>query len=244
MTHAATRASRLLTVAHAAIHVVAYTIVALVVWIVLGLPVGLDAWLDVSEPPVRSEAIVCLAGGITSYNVPLESGWDRVYTASQLFADGFAPYVIFSGRGSGTLSEAEIYRDAGVFLGVPQAATLAEPGAQSTADHPGRLLAITLPDGRGLSRDSTLLIVTSDYHARRVLMTFRKAGFHGVRVVVNYRSAAPTARHKRPSSEAGYTPSGKSYNDPMLRLAHGSMRLLILARETVAIAWYWSRGLL
>lgn len=235
----------MLKIAYGIVRAVAYAMLALVLWLAFGLPIGIDRWLDVSEAPTKADAIVCLAGGITSYNTPLETGWDRAYTASQLFADGYAPYVIFTGRGSGTLSEAEIYRDAAVWLGVPEPATLPEPGAQSTAEHPGRLLAITLPNGRRLTQDSPLLLVTSDYHTRRVLMTFRKTGFRNARVVASYRSStAAGARHARPSAEPSYAPSGKSYDDPLLRLAHGSLRLLIQAREVGAIAWYRARGLL
>jgi uncharacterized SAM-binding protein YcdF (DUF218 family) len=237
-------AARVLRAGRGVLRLLAYAVLALVVWIVLDLPLVIDRWLDVSETPVKVDAIVCLAGGITSYNTPLGDGWDRVYTATQLFADEFAPYLIFTGRGSGTLSEAEIYRDAALWFGVPETATVSEPGAQSTAEHPGRLLTITLPNGVHLSRETPLLLVTSDFHARRVLMTFRKAGFRNVRVVAQYWSGKPGERHKRTSADARYSPSGKAYNDPMARLGYGSGRLMTLSRELAAIGWYRVRGVL
>ncbi len=238
------RRSSVFRAARTLVRLSAYSILFIVSWILLGLPFGIDRWLDVSEPPTQADAIVCLAGGITAYNTPLEGGWDRVYTATQLFVDAFAPYVIFTGRGSGTLSEAEIYRDAAVWFGVPEAATVSETGAQSTAEHPGRLLTTMLPNGVRVSRETPLLLVTSDFHARRALMTFHKAGFSNVRVVAQYWSGKAGERHKRMSADARYSPSGKAYNDPMARLGYGAGRLMLLARELAAIGWYRARGVL
>ena len=47
----------------------------LVLWLLLGLPFGLDRWLDVSEPPAEADAIICIGGGTTESNLPIEEGW-------------------------------------------------------------------------------------------------------------------------------------------------------------------------
>lgn len=235
--------SKLLRAARALVRGLAYLTLFVAAWLTLELPLGVDRWLDVSERPAKAEAIVCVAGGTTAFNTPLDHGWERVYTSAQLYADAYAPYVIFTGRGSGTISEAEAYRDAGLWLGLPADSTVLEPSAQSTGDHPRGLLSLTLPNGTRVTRETPLLLVTSDYHTRRVLMTFHKAGFRNVRAVAWYWSRRSESRHARRSG-VSYTPSGKAYDDPMLRLAVGSTRLMAVAREFVAIGWYRMQGLL
>ena len=217
--------------------------VTIILWLLLGLPLGIDRWLDVSEPPVHADAIVCIGGGTTDSNLPSEEGWSRIYTAIQLFADGYAPVVVFTGRGATSVSEAEVYADAAVWLQVPRQAIMLDPLATSTAAHPSSLLASS--DGR-LTRQSHLLLVTSREHSRRVLLTFRKQGFANVRVVSWYRAthaAGPLIRHARVSGFAHFEPSTRSYDDPFNRLRWRSGGLLTALREATAIAWYWTRGL-
>ena len=66
-----------------------------------------------------ARAIVCIAGGMSGQNLPLEDGWERVYTAVQLQADGFGPTIVFSGGGTAQISEAEVYAEAARWLGAP-----------------------------------------------------------------------------------------------------------------------------
>ena len=81
----------------------------LVAWLLLGWPLIVDGWLDASEPPVPADAIVCIGGGVTSPNLPTEDGWQRIYTAVQLSAAGYAPVVVFLGPSAEALHEGRAF---------------------------------------------------------------------------------------------------------------------------------------
>jgi uncharacterized SAM-binding protein YcdF (DUF218 family) len=222
--------------------------VVVALWLMLNLPLGVDTWLDLSEPPVPADAIICIGGGTADTNLPIDEGWNRIYTTVQLFADGYAPLVAFTGRGSTTLSEAEIYAEAAAWLGVPRSATLLDPLPLNTAQHPSSVLESA---GGRLTRESRILLVTSRVHSRRVLRTFQKQGFAHVRVVSVYRAvraegmvgpAGPVARHAQVSSFARFEPDSRSYADPFNTLKWRSADLLNALREVTALAWYWARG--
>jgi uncharacterized SAM-binding protein YcdF (DUF218 family) len=208
-------------------------------WFVAGGSFGVDRWLNVTEPPVPAEAIVVLGGGTNGKNLPLPQGWDRLGTAAELFRDGFAPVVIFSGGGTSGVAEAEIYANAGAWLGIPRSAMSFESKAQGTADHGAALLDIMLPNGRGhITRATPLLVVTSAFHSRRALMSFHRAGFTHVRIVSSYsaRAAAPAGTPAALTSTIPtHKPSGKQYNDILFRLAYRSFDLFIGLREVAAI---------
>ena len=235
-----------------------------VLWLAAGGPVGIDRWLDVTETPVRSEAIVVLGGGTTGDNLPLPQGWERLSAAARLYADGFAPVVIFSGGGTARVSESEIYANAAAWLGIPRESMVFEPKAQSTADHGRALRGLVLPKGNAIGPDTPLLVVTSAFHSRRALLSFSRAGFTHVRVVSRYApnpaaravNSAPapapapvTASAPAPAAApppagspvtltntvAGYQPSGKRYDDVLFRLAYRAFDFFIGLREVGAV---------
>jgi len=215
---------------------------AVVAWLLLGLPMGIDRWLDVTEAPAPADAIVCIGGGTIGGNLPDQAGWQRIYTSVQLFADGFAPMVVFTGSGSTKFSEAETYADAAAWLELPAPAVLIDPLPTRTADHPQTLLTST--KGK-LTKQSRLLLVTSRAHSRRVLMTFRKQGYSNVRVVSDYeasRAEGRIARSTLKSRFAGYEANTKSYDDPFTRVMWRSTDLMGALRETAALGWYWLQG--
>ena len=111
-----------------------------VVWMAAGWPMGFDRWLVVDETPRRADYIVCLAGGTAGDNIPTEDGWHRIYSAVQLWFDGYAPKIVFSGGGTDQVSESEIYAGFATWFGCPEEAIVFEPGAADTADHPTKLL--------------------------------------------------------------------------------------------------------
>jgi|SRR5262245_17439624 len=199
-------------------------------------------WLDVTSSPRQADAIVCIGGGTTGHDLPTADGWQRIATSAELFADGYAPTVVFTGRGSAAVSEAEIYAEAAQWLGLPAAAIALDPLAASTAEHPATLLK-SVP-GR-ITRESRLLLVTSVLHSRRVLMTFRRQGYTNVAVVANHvasRRLPGKVRQDR-SSLPAFTPDDKQYTDPLFTLAQGSSALFTALREWAAIAVYRARGL-
>ena len=207
------------------------------IWLVSGWPTGFESWLDVTSRPRVSVAIVVLAAGSTGTNLPLPSGWERLDTAAQLYSDGFAPFIIFSGGGTERVSEAEIYANAAAWLGVPRQAMLVEPSAQRTSDHGPALLGFSLPEGRRIGGDTPLLVVTSAFHSRRALMSFGRVGFTQVRVVSRYTAKAPAAGTPASlvSKVPAYAPSSRQYDDMLFRLAHRSFDVFISLREVGAI---------
>ncbi|MEX2662740.1 MAG: YdcF family protein [Vicinamibacterales bacterium] len=211
-------------------------------WLLTDWPLGVDAPLNVSEAPRPADVIVCIGAGTTQGSLPTDDGWARIFAASQLYLDGYAPVVVFSGRGSEKLSEAEVYARAAEWLGVPRPAIRIDTGPGSTAEHPVSLLR---PQVAQITRDTRMLLVTSALHSRRTLLTFRKQGFTSVQVVSSWHARATGGRSPvlaAPSTVTDYSPSGKSYGDPLFRLRQRSQTLLIALREWVAIAGYWWRG--
>jgi uncharacterized SAM-binding protein YcdF (DUF218 family) len=207
-----------------------------------GFSLGFDGWLNVTSSPRPADAIICIGGGTFNHDIPTTDGWQRIHTSVQLFADGYAPVVVFTGRGNSRISEAEIYADAGRWLGLPDAAIRLDPLPAGTAEHPDALLKSM--DGR-ITRSSRLLLVTSNLHSRRVLMTFRKRGFTNVSVVSGYsaKKALPDATRRSQSALPAFAPDSKQYADPLFKLAQGSSVLFTALREWAALAVYRARGL-
>jgi uncharacterized SAM-binding protein YcdF (DUF218 family) len=122
-----------------------------VIWMAAGWPIGFDRWLVVREAPRKADYIVCLAGGLGGNNIPTEDGWDRIYTAAQLWFDGYAPKIVFTGGGAGKISESEVYAGSAIWFGCPEEALFFEPDAAGTADHPAKLLE---PGALGIRKDA------------------------------------------------------------------------------------------
>jgi uncharacterized SAM-binding protein YcdF (DUF218 family) len=214
-------------------------------WIAAGWSTGIDRWLDVTQPPVPSEAIVVLGGGTGMGNLPLTQGWERITTAVRLFRDGLAPVVIFTGSGSTRASQSEVYANAAQWMGLPRSAMMLEATAEGTADHGFALLTLTLPDGRPITTETRLLVVTSPFHSRRALMAFSRAGFRNVRIAGDHTPDTP-AEEGTPeglvNTVEGYEPSTKTYDDVLLRLAYGSFDFFVHLREAGAILVSRIRG--
>jgi len=51
--------------------------------------------------------------------MPTEDGWQRIYTSVQVYLDGYAPKIVFSGGGTEKLTEAEVYAKAASWIGGP-----------------------------------------------------------------------------------------------------------------------------
>jgi uncharacterized SAM-binding protein YcdF (DUF218 family) len=212
------------------------------IWMGLKLPFVFDRWLHVSHRPEEAEAIVCLAGGLAGDNLPTQRGLQRIYTAVQLYADGWASHVIFTGGGPGTLSEGEVYAEIAGWLGLPAEAAVVDPLSGSTAEHPKNILKLK---EMGIGRDSPILVVTSPVHSRRAWLCFRKAGFSHIRMVTGYRARVKDAGVDRSLKESrfeDYTPSGKTYDDFLFRLRRRSNDFWEAVREYSAIGWYWVKG--
>jgi hypothetical protein len=148
---------------------------------------------------------------------------------------------VFSGGGTGTVSEAEVYAEAAGWFGLPESGAAFDPTPGGTNEHPANLLKVAQPR---LTTSTPLLVVTSPLHARRVSLCFRKAGFTNFRMVTSYvaSNADPRVRDRRRSLFSNFGSSGKRYDDPLNRLRWGLDTLLTTMREAGAIGVYKLRG--
>ena len=141
---------------------------------------GAGRFLVVDHPPSSADAIVVL-GGRPSV---------RVGHGVALFKAGYASRVVLSGGSlsdvGGASSSTELSREQAIALGLPPAATLLAPGAQSTFEEAENLRA--LAEQRGWR---SLIVVTDQSHSRRAARTFQ-ARLPDVTVSV---SAAPDPRY-------------------------------------------------
>jgi len=135
------------------------------------LPAAIGWWMDFSDAPVRSDAMVVLAG----------SNYERPLYAAGLYRRGYAPAVWLSrpfrapeesrieALGVPLFAEEEVNRSILVKSGVPASRIrLYGQGVLSTADEI-RSFACAY-DARG----KKVLVVTSRYHARRARLEFRR----------------------------------------------------------------------
>jgi hypothetical protein len=213
-----------------------------ILYLAAGGPIFIDRWLAVAESPVKADFIICPTSGVTANNLPNDAGWQCIYTAVQLYYDGMGNKIVFTGGGAAKISEAEIYAEAAGWIGCPEEAKSYEPGATSTAEHAMRLLQLS---NLGISKETTLNIVSFDLHSLRLALCFRKAGFKKFHIVSAYTSqtANPSiARRLRVSRFDIYKPNGKSYADIFNRLSWQSGRLFYALREIAAIAFYKLKG--
>jgi uncharacterized SAM-binding protein YcdF (DUF218 family) len=163
-------------------------------WGLSPLPLWVETPLRVNDPPSPSAAIVCLGGGLND-ELPTNSGWQRIYTAVNLYQRGFAPRVIFSGGpGLNGYPDAEIYCEAARWMGLPSSACVLEALSANTSEHPRQLLRLPFPR---INFGTRLLIVTSPSHGLRTQLVFRKAGFRNVRVVTSFGHRTPGSRDAR-----------------------------------------------
>ena len=112
----------------------------------------------------QADAIVVLGGD--------GGNFFRVQQGANLFNEGYAPVVVFSG---GTLkdagiacSSAQLSLEAAQELGLPTGAAIIASGAQSTYDEAVNIRRLALQH-----RWHSLIVVTDLFHTRRAARTFR-----------------------------------------------------------------------
>jgi uncharacterized SAM-binding protein YcdF (DUF218 family) len=150
-----------------------WTLFAIIVFLLWWLTAWLAArWLVVSEPLERADAIVMLSGS--------GSFVERASYAAQLYQQGTAPKIILTNDGEqGSWSTAEQLnpffferaRNQLLTHGVPSEAIMVLPDIVSSTHDEASLVRRDVDQYRLKS----ILLVTSSYHSRRVLSTFRKS---------------------------------------------------------------------
>ena len=152
-----------------------------VAWAVLSVTIGYVAvfqsplvWtlaepLRIVEQPRAADAIVVFAGGVGESGRAGGGYQERVALAADLFQAGHASNLVFSSGFAFFLKEADLMKTLAVSLGVPPGVIVLEQQAASTNENVAFVREIL--DQRGWRR---ILLVSSPYHMRRAMMTWRK----------------------------------------------------------------------
>jgi uncharacterized SAM-binding protein YcdF (DUF218 family)/glycosyltransferase involved in cell wall biosynthesis len=171
--------------------------------------------LKISEPPVASDAIVVFAGGVGESGRAGGGVQERVSKAVSLFHQGVAPRLIISSGFVYTLREAEVIKAIAIANGVPAEAIILEERAANTYENVEFTNRILQDKGW-----RHIALVSSPYHMRRAMMTWRKVA-PDVGVVATPPESSQFYAHHRGAS---------------LEQIQG------LAQEYAGIVYYWWVG--
>ena len=195
------------------------TAVTLVAAYILIFQTGFVWWaaepLKMSQGPRIADAIVVFAGGAGESGQAGGGYQERVKQAVDLYAGGYASHMIFSTGFVFAFAEGEIMRSLAEANGVPPEAIVLETEARNTFENVARSREILIEKGW-----RRVLLVSSPYHMRRAVLTWRKVAPE-IEVV-----ATPVPNSQFYAHRRGAT----------LEQIRG------LLQEYVAIAWYWWRG--
>lgn len=133
----------------------------------------------VADAPV-CDVLVVPGARIHADGSPYDLLVDRLETARQLFAQGKAPRILLSGRGSGGLAEDEVaaMRRWLVARGVPAAALVDDGEGLRTLD--------TMQRCRAASGARTAIVVSNPFHTARCVFLGRHCGLEVVGVEAPY----------------------------------------------------------
>jgi uncharacterized SAM-binding protein YcdF (DUF218 family)/glycosyltransferase involved in cell wall biosynthesis len=175
----------------------------------------IGAPLKIAAPPAPADAIVVFAGGVGESGKAGAGLQERVTQAVDLYKAGYAPKVIFSSGYVFTLHEAQMAKAVAVDNGVPADAILLEEHAATTYENV--TFTARMLEANGWKR---VLLVSSPYHMRRAIMTWRKSA--------SQFDVTPTPV---PKSEFYSSAWGASFE-----------QIRGIVHEYAAIADYWWRG--
>lgn len=123
-----------------------------------------------TERAVKADAIVVLGARVLPGGVPSGALRARAEKAAQLYAQGYAPKIIFSGGlGDNGPSEALVAREVAMSLGVPKSACVLEDQSHSTEENARFTLKLVKPTEQ-------ILVVSDPYHLLRARQLFRSMG--------------------------------------------------------------------
>lgn len=184
--------------------------------------------------------IVVLGGG----GIPSESGLIRCYYGAQLALEYEEARVLVCLPADGdpeSGSVGKMKREL-VMRGVPEHRIGMESQGRSTREQALRVADLL---GEGFAEQSVLL-VTSDEHVKRAVLSFRKAGFHRV---AGSASHAVSAEADMVVPDGGLGGRGGALAAAVQRSLAARYQywdrmgyLVRCAREGTALAYYWMRG--
>jgi uncharacterized SAM-binding protein YcdF (DUF218 family) len=180
------------------------------------LPWWMAKPLRQQEAPRPADAIVVFAGGVGESGLAGGGYQERVKQAIDLYRQGLASHVVFSSGYGFSFPEAQIMRDLAETEGqIPSAAIVLETKAANTYENVQFTRAILAEH-----QWRRILLVSSPYHMRRALLTWKKVAPE-VEVV-----ASPVPNSQFYTHERGATVE----------------QLRGLLHEYVAIVVYWWKG--
>lgn len=150
--------------------------------VVVGSIVGIGFYLSPQDQLRHADLIVAISGGETP---------ERTREAVQLYQDGYAPKLLFSGAAadrSGPSNAAAMRADA-LAQGVPESAILIEEDSLTTTEN----AADAAPIIHSINAH-TIILVTSPYHQRRASLSFHQ--ILGPSVTIINHSAADSIWRK------------------------------------------------
>jgi glycosyltransferase involved in cell wall biosynthesis len=125
--------------------------------------------LRMQAAPQPSDAIVVLAGGVGESGKAGGGYQERVKRGVDLFRAGWAPRLVFVSGYTFVFQEAEVMGQLAEAHGVPRQAILLETAARNTREDVTAVRALARRHGWG-----RILLVSSPYHMRRAISTWRK----------------------------------------------------------------------
>ena len=123
--------------------------------------VAISVYLPTSDPLSKADAIIVVSGGDTR---------GRTLHGVDLYKRGYAPTILFSGaaRDPDSASNAKAMYAIATSRGVPPVAILLDETARDTKENADQTKVIA-------SKYKKIILVTSDYHQRRVSREFKQA---------------------------------------------------------------------
>ena len=138
---------------------------------------SLERILYLGDTPHHADAIIVLSGDLEPYFL-------RTKKAVELYKQGYAHYIIFSGYGSGG-DNAEFLSKIALHYHLPKHAIIIEPNARTTYENFFFSKPLILKHGF-----KSIMIVTSPYHQLRAYLVAKKL-FKGTGVMI-YNCASHT----------------------------------------------------
>lgn len=131
-----------------------------------------EAFARSRPAPTKTAAIVVLGARVLPTGQAAPALERRAEKAAELYRQGLAPLMIFSGGVAGSLpSEASVARDIAVRLGVPREACVLEEGSHSTYEN-AQLTAPLLKE----RKIDEVVLVSDGYHLLRASLQFTRVG--------------------------------------------------------------------
>ena len=163
----------------------------LALWTFVVVTAGTLLWpVAPADQVARSDVILCLGAGMEADGTLDPASHHRVERCVDLYLAGVAPQVLFTGGRAapdGPSAAGQMARLAQGH-GLPEAAALKEPRAQSTLQNAIFSLDLLPPDAR-------ITLVTESFHMPRSWLSLKWAGAGRVTPVVT----APVADRRRPA---------------------------------------------